>query len=1267
MNVGSSIRPNRPDVSDRFPVAGFTVRTGGPSYFEVAVATDPALFLPEHQKDRDDSNFYSTHDSGPLPADGGEAVYLLPPGVLSRFAGRDRLYYAMATFADRTRANPEVMRIATEAAPSIVISRSFSGRTRAIGVANARGGLTGYHGRAHSGLEWAGDAMTPGKSQPVTLASAKPNGSSGSNGKAPAVTAGAASRVKAQAVDVPYDDGYGPIDSGSPSGSGAGQAAAQDDGPGIEGGIPDAAAAASPQAYARPQEASEYSQASRFVPANAGNYRASSGQRTIRRIVIHITDGGANINGPISWFQNPQARVSAHYIVGQDGEVVQMVHHNDVAWHAHTANGDSIGIEHVANTHGLAPTESQYCASAALVNWLCGQYSIDMNRTNVLGHSEADPRTTHRGCPNAVWDWDYYMGMVTSATCYPRPTAQSLSAGEKQHRHQKAHAAAAGAGASYTRPLDDGYFTDTDQLDQYMADTRASDTTMLSTKDAAKAIVATFRANTAASPWTSLDRAGVADRLNDLIDNPRLVQQGALNLCGPAVFFCTWAGRDPVAFATFATRLYDSGSANIGSMTVAPTDSLKTKDYAQMLQRMGSSVSPQADWMLLGALKNSDDPFWQPRWVGDPTQEVAGMTTPEDVTSWLRATGVWNRVDNQANWATLKGIPHATNITFGRETDIALLINVNMLAHAQHPESSPETSWILSQFPDHYVMLVNEVVPSADNTVIDLSIWSWGRTIIHMRVPANDFLNNYYGAIVCRGLRQQSTAQSLGTSSAKARPAPRPPARTSTRPLAYNIIRPTYTPSNPDEAKRFLLDWQGRRQRWRAGVQDTTIFPHSAICRFRIFKSDGEYIGTGFYIDRDLILTCAHNVDGASSLTVIPGKNDLAATPEPFGSFSVNSSAWTIHPQYNANADTAADPRAARNFDLAVIRVSTAPPNGLSFPVLEELLQSQSSPILVCGYAAESVSADRQHLDGDQIVNVQDERFDYDIQTEGGNSGSPVFYLYGVEDEQAQMSRVEYHIIGVHTHLGADPSGGVSQTVNGGCRLTQAKIQWINSFRTRSTGQALGLQNGHKRDDRKHLSHAHAVEAPAAGFDDAAVQRMRAEATGNAARAATTTDTVAFLNSALRSLFNSALRNPDGTDKPLGAAVQDTMSALQGYGFAEPKTEFEFADDTGGLTRGVARPDHLRESLEQWVRRDADAAPWRCLGMALLDGYHGVILAASADKVYWIDQIYGGFDDVTGGLDRRIAMLTQRWWDPEDPARKPRTRISVWPLCPPQH
>ena len=139
-----------------------------------------------------------------------------------------------------------------------------------------------------------------------------------------------------------------------------------------------------------------------------------------------------------------------------------MVKHNDVAWHASSANGDSIGIEHVARAArewkkqdpGLMPTDPQYCASANLVNWLCTQFNIPMDRTHVLGHSEADPKTTHTDCPNAVWDWDYYMPMVTSGNCGISPDT-SDGAEQGQFAQAAARASALDAGQAFDENWND--------------------------------------------------------------------------------------------------------------------------------------------------------------------------------------------------------------------------------------------------------------------------------------------------------------------------------------------------------------------------------------------------------------------------------------------------------------------------------------------------------------------------------------------------------------------------------------------------------------------------------------------------------------------------------------------------------------------------------------------------------------------------------------------------------------------------------------------
>jgi N-acetyl-anhydromuramyl-L-alanine amidase AmpD len=422
-----AVTATRQVITDRLSVMGLRVQTGKDPFFEVAIAADPTLFRADGKPRRTPANFYSSRSEGPLPAERGDAVYLVPPEVLARFAGNERVYYVLATFADTSRKNPEILQLPAEAIPWVTLSKSFTGRwvQRAIGAANRRrgpsGGGNGYGGVSGDSLTWAGDNGLAPKTEVVTgPSSAAPAGSTASPAVQPATHTGAAPAATQSAVggttqfDVPYSDGY---DDEFWSQQ---QEAAEEDG-GIEGPIPDLPTAQG-LGFSRALEASEYPQASRFVPAATGNYRHSPSPRPITRVVIHITDGGRSINGPISWFQNPAARVSAHYIVGQDGEVVQMVRHNDVAWHASRANGDSIGIEHVANSRGLMPTDDEYSSSANLVRWLCAQFAIPQDRSHILGHNEADPTTKHSGCPTAAWDWDRYMSVVN-----PPPTSDQQS------------------------------------------------------------------------------------------------------------------------------------------------------------------------------------------------------------------------------------------------------------------------------------------------------------------------------------------------------------------------------------------------------------------------------------------------------------------------------------------------------------------------------------------------------------------------------------------------------------------------------------------------------------------------------------------------------------------------------------------------------------------------------------------------------------------------------------------------------------------------
>ncbi|NJP94983.1 N-acetylmuramoyl-L-alanine amidase [Nonomuraea sp. FMUSA5-5] len=156
----------------------------------------------------------------------------------------------------------------------------------------------------------------------------------------------------------------------------------------------------------------DYPQAT-WVPANSANYAVSSrpSSDAIDRIVIHVTQG--SYPGTISWFQNPAAKVSSHYVVrSSDGAVTQMVREKDRAFHAGDYNRRSVGIEHEGFVDDATWfTDAMYRSSAALTRDIADRYGIPKDRTHIVGHNQV-PGTDHTD-PGGHWNWTTFMQYVT--------------------------------------------------------------------------------------------------------------------------------------------------------------------------------------------------------------------------------------------------------------------------------------------------------------------------------------------------------------------------------------------------------------------------------------------------------------------------------------------------------------------------------------------------------------------------------------------------------------------------------------------------------------------------------------------------------------------------------------------------------------------------------------------------------------------------------------------------------------------------------------
>ena len=156
-------------------------------------------------------------------------------------------------------------------------------------------------------------------------------------------------------------------------------------------------------------------------------------------IVCHITEGA--FAGAVSWITNPTSRVSYHYVVAQNGQIVQAVDIEDTAWANGTTNGTdsranryshlaavrergvnanlftiSIGFEGRSHETAGRLTPAQFEAGVWLIGHIRGEveriYGIDIPAENIVGHADITPRWKPN-CPGREFPFEEIRKGVT--------------------------------------------------------------------------------------------------------------------------------------------------------------------------------------------------------------------------------------------------------------------------------------------------------------------------------------------------------------------------------------------------------------------------------------------------------------------------------------------------------------------------------------------------------------------------------------------------------------------------------------------------------------------------------------------------------------------------------------------------------------------------------------------------------------------------------------------------------------------------------------
>ena len=154
-----SITPCQRKITDRFPVASFVVNLPANRLFEIVCTTDPALLRPEYRGRRNAGNFFTSRSSGLLRAPAGHATYLVPTDQLKKFAGKQRLYYALASYESPRGEDVKLSVAPNTNVPHVSLSGDFTGKTLDRNRIRSASRDGKYGGGPAPVLTWGGDAF----------------------------------------------------------------------------------------------------------------------------------------------------------------------------------------------------------------------------------------------------------------------------------------------------------------------------------------------------------------------------------------------------------------------------------------------------------------------------------------------------------------------------------------------------------------------------------------------------------------------------------------------------------------------------------------------------------------------------------------------------------------------------------------------------------------------------------------------------------------------------------------------------------------------------------------------------------------------------------------------------------------------------------------------------------------------------------------------------------------------------------------------------
>jgi hypothetical protein len=273
----------------------------------------------------------------------------------------------------------------------------------------------------------------------------------------------------------------------------------------------------------------------------------------------------------------------------------------------------------------------------------------------------------------------------------------------------------------------------------------------------AQQMVAQFKARSGNGFWLNVERAKLADGLQDRILSPHIIAQNKTNLCAIASFVFEWIQDDPIGYAQLGIALFETGAGRIGrgaitGKPVKPSADLRTSriPYVDPNSAHRQQMN-HADWVILASIRESLNLVLN--YTADNEGQLFGKIGPVnyngDVAAAFKAAGYTKIMDK----THLDGAGHENLMEASDKFElgyrVVLYINSCILKDSDINDSSKGGKHAVGLKSP---ILVNIV--GTEQSVFPFKIFTWGNIQqVPARlpgIPLKTLLKNYYGFIAAK-------------------------------------------------------------------------------------------------------------------------------------------------------------------------------------------------------------------------------------------------------------------------------------------------------------------------------------------------------------------------------------------------------------------------------------------------------------------------------------------------------------------------------------